>query len=340
MNPFTYSSPTDLRSALDLLGEQWGKTEILAGGTDLLALLKDDVVTPSQLVNIKGVTHLHNLTVDAGKGLQAGCLVTLDEVARDKRVARLYPALAMAINDAASPQIRNMATVGGNLCQRPRCWYFRNGYGLLASDAKGESLVLKGDNRYHAILGNAGPAYFVSPSTIAPVLVALGASIEIAGPRGSRSLALQEFYRIPGKPGEREHDLAPNEMVIRLRLPPPARGSWTAYYEVRQKHGFDWPLATATVSFQIEHNRVTSAVVVLGHVAPLPWRSKEAEASLIGKVIDEQVASDASNAALQSARNLGQNGYKIQVARVALKRAILEAAGEKVPSIHPRGVRS
>jgi len=172
------------------------------------------------------------------------------------------------------------------------------------------------------------------------VLVALGASIEIAGPRGSRSLALQEFYRIPGKPGEREHDLAPNEMVIRLRLPPPARGSWTAYYEVRQKHGFDWPLATATVSFQIEHNRVTSAVVVLGHVAPMPWRSKEAEASLIGKVIDEQVASDASNAALQSARNLGQNGYKIQVARVALKRAILEAAGEKVPSIHPRGARS
>jgi len=340
MNPFTYSSPADLPSALDLLGKQWGRTEILAGGTDLLALLKDDIVTPSQLVNIKKVGDLDSLTVDANKGLQAGCLVTLDELARDKRVAQLYPALAMALTDAASPQIRNMATLGGNLCQRPRCWYFRNGYGLLALDANGESLVLKGDNRYHAILGNTGPAYFVSPSTIAPVLVALGANIDIAGPKGSRSISLEQFYTIPQKPGEREHDLAPNEMVIRINLPPPAAGSSTAYYEVRQKHGFDWPVATATVSLQKKGDNVTAASVVLGHVAPVPWRSKEAEAALIGKVIDDQVATDASSAALQPARNLGQNGYKIQVARVALKRAILEAAGAMIPSIHRRGARS
>ena len=340
MNPFTYSSPTNLRSVLNLLGQQWGKTEILAGGTDLLSLLKDDIVTPSQLVNIKRVGTLQSLTIDAGKGLRAGCLVTLDELARDRRVARLYPALALAINDAASPQIRNMATIGGNLCQRPRCWYFRNGYGLLALDANGESLVLKGDNRYHSILGSAGPAYFVSPSTIAPVLVALGATIAIAGPKGSRSISLEEFYRIPQKPGEREHDLGPNEIVIGLKVPPPASGSSATYYEVRQKHGFDWPLATATVSFRKKHDGVTDASVVLGHVAPVPWRSKEAEAALNGKVIDEQVASDASNAALQPARSLGQNGYKIQIARAALKRAILEAAGVKVPSIHPRGVRA
>jgi xanthine dehydrogenase YagS FAD-binding subunit len=340
VNPFTYSSPTDLPSVLDLLGKQWGKTEILAGGTDLLALLKDDIVAPSQLVNIKKVGDLHSLAVDANKGLQAGCLITLDELAREDRVTKLYPALAMALNDAASPQIRNMATLGGNLCQRPRCWYFRNGYGLLALDANGESLVLKGDNRYHAILGNMGPAYFVSPSTIAPALVALGANIDIAGPKGSRSIPLEEFYKIPQKQGEREHDLAPNEIVIRLKLQPPATGSSTSYYEVRQKHGFDWPVATATVSFQKERDIVTAASVVLGHIAPVPWRSKEAEAALIGKAIDEQVASDASNAALQPARNLGQNGYKIQVARVALKRAILEAAGVQVPSVHPRGVRS
>jgi xanthine dehydrogenase YagS FAD-binding subunit len=340
VNLFTYSSPTDLPSVLDLLGKQWGKTEILAGGTDLLALLKDDIVAPSQLVNIKKVGDLHSLAVDANKGLQAGCLITLDELAREERVAKLYPALAMALNDAASPQIRNMATLGGNLCQRPRCWYFRNGYGLLALDANGESLVLKGDNRYHAILGNSGPAYFVSPSTIAPVLVALGANIDIAGAKGSRSIPLEEFYKIPRKQGEREHDLAPNEIVIRLKLQPPAVGSSTSYYEVRQKHGFDWPVATATVSFQKKRDIVTAASVVLGHVAPVPWRSKEAEAALIGKAIDEQVASDAINAALQPARNLGQNGYKIQVARVALKRAILEAAGVEVPSVHPRGVRS
>ena len=340
MNPFTYSSPTDLRSVLALLGKQWGRTEILAGGTDLLALLKDDVLAPSQLVNIKKVGELQSLVVDSNKGLEAGCLITMDELAREKRVAQLYPALATALNDAASPQIRNMATLGGNLCQRPRCWYFRNGYGLLALDANGDSMVLKGDNRYHAILGNTGPAYFVSPSTIAPVLMALGANIDIAGPKGSRSISLEQFYTIPQKPGEREHDLAPNEMVIRMNLPPPAAGSSTAYYEVRQKHGFDWPVATATVSFQKKGDNVTAASVVLGHVAPVPWRSKEAEAALIGKVIDDQVATDASSAALQPARNLGQNGYKIQVARVALKRAILAAAGAMIPSIHRRGARS
>jgi xanthine dehydrogenase YagS FAD-binding subunit len=230
-----------------------------------------------------------------------------------------------------------MATLGGNLCQRPRCWYFRNGFGLLAQASNGESLVLKGDNRYHAILGNTGPAYFVSPSTIAPVLVALGASIDIARPDGSRSIPLETFYRIPQKEGEREHDLAPNEIVIGVKLPPPAPGSSTAYYEVRQKHGFDWPAATATVSITTNQKKVTGASVVLGHVAPVPWRSKEAEAVLIGKVIDEGVASEAGNAALKPARSLGQNGYKIQI---ALKRAILQAAGLKVPPAHPTGAQS
>ncbi len=143
--------------------------------------MKDDVVTPSQLVNIKQVAGLQTLTVDKKTGLHAGCLIKLDDLATNPKVSKLYPVLATAIGDAASPQIGDMATIGGNLCQRPRCWYFRNGYGLLALDANGKSLVLQGDNRYHAILGNTGPAYFVSPSTIAPVIIALGATIGIQG---------------------------------------------------------------------------------------------------------------------------------------------------------------
>jgi xanthine dehydrogenase YagS FAD-binding subunit len=340
VNPFTYTSPSDLPSALRLLGKKWGGIELLAGGTDLLALMKDDIVAPAHLVNIKKVAGLRELKCDARTGLQAGCLVTLNEVARDRRVRNTYPVLSQAIGDAASPQIRNMATLGGNLCQRPRCWYFRNGYGLLALDATGKSLVLQGDNRYHAILGNAGPAYFVSPSTIAPVLVALGAAIEIAAPGGTRTIPLEKFYRIPQKEGEREHDLAPNEILIRLKLPPPQRDASTAYYEVRQKHGFDWPAATATVSIVTTRGKVAGASVVLGHVAPTPWRSKQAEAALIGKSIDEQVASAAATAALQPARSLGQNGYKIQIARVALRRAILQAAGIQVPPAHPTGAKS
>jgi len=340
MNAFTYTSPPVLRSALHLLSRGAGKAALLAGGTDLLALLKDDIVAPTQLINIKGIQSLHTLKIDGRTGLRAGCLKTLNELARNIDINTLYPALAVALGDAASPQIRNMATLGGNLCQRPRCWYFRNGYGLLALDASGKSLVLKGDNRYHAILGNAGPAYFVSPSTIAPVLVALGATIEIAGPKGSRSIALEEFYRIPQKQGHLEHDLGADEIVAFVNLPPPGPNSSSAYYEVRQKHGFDWPAATATVSLITKQKKIVKASVVLGSVAPIPWRSKEAESGLSGQVVNEDVATAASHAALQAAHNLGQNGYKIQIARVALRRAILQAAGLPVPPPHPSKVPS
>ena len=340
MNAFTYTSPPALQSALQLLRKGSGKAALLAGGTDLLALMKDDIVAPSQLINIKGIRSLHTLKIDRRTGLRAGCLITLNELAGNKQLLSLYPALALALGDAASPQIRNMATLGGNLCQRPRCWYFRNGYGLLALDASGKSLVLKGDNRYHAILGNAGPAYFVSPSTIAPVLVALGATVEIAGPKGSRSIALEEFYRIPQKQGDPEHALGTDEIVAFVNLPPPGPNSSTAYYEVRQKHGFDWPAATATVSLVTKNKKIAKASVVLGSVAPIPWRSKEAESALGGQVVNEAVATAASGAALQAARNLGQNGYKIQIARVALRRAILQAAGLPVPPPHPSQVPS
>jgi xanthine dehydrogenase YagS FAD-binding subunit len=339
VNAFTYTSPPALQSALQLLRKGSGKAALLAGGTDLLALLKDDIVAPSQLINIKGIRSLHTLKIDRRTGLRAGCLTTLNELACNQQLLALYPALAMALGDAASPQIRNMATLGGNLCQRPRCWYFRNGYGLLALDASGKSLVLRGDNRYHAILGNAGPAYFVSPSTIAPVLVALGATIEIAGPKGSRSIALEEFYRIPQKQGHREHDLGTDEIVAFVNLPPPGPNSSSAYYEVRQKHGFDWPAATATVSLVTKNRKIATASVVLGSVAPIPWRSKEAESALGGQVVNEDVTTAASQAALQAAHNLGQNGYKIQIARVALRRAILQAAGLPVPPPHPSQVQ-
>src|SRR6516225_9990337 len=241
VNSFEYASPNSVQDAISLLNPKWGATEILAGGTDLVALMKDFVIKPTRLINIKKIAGMSAVSFTPRTGLCIGALVTMDDLAKHPLVTKQYPTLAQAIGDAASPQIRNRATLGGNLCQRPRCWYFRNGYGLLGLDAKGQSLVLQGDNRYHAILGNAGPAYFVSPSTIAPVLVALGAVIEIAAFHGTRTIPLENFYRIPQKEGEREHDLAPNEILIRLKLPPPERGASTAYYEVRQKHGFDWP---------------------------------------------------------------------------------------------------
>jgi xanthine dehydrogenase YagS FAD-binding subunit len=326
MRPFEFATPTAKEQAVGLLGASWADAQVLAGGTDLLALMKDDVVSPKRLVNIKSLPGLNTIAMAAATGLRAGALVRLQELADNAQVRRHYPMLAAAADDAASPQIRNMATLGGNLCQRPRCWYFRNGFGLLPKDEAGKSLVLQGDNRYHAILGNDGPAYFVSPSSVAPALVALGARVRIFGPGGAREVPLEKFFVIPRSENEREHDLKANEIVTEIVVPPPG-GARTAHYEVRQKEAFDWPLATASVALAMNGNNVRSARVVLGHVAPVPWLSAEAEAALVGKAINEQSADAAGRAAVSTAKSLGRNAYKIQLARVAVKRAIMQAAG-------------
>jgi xanthine dehydrogenase YagS FAD-binding subunit len=197
MRAFEYTSPKTREQVVSLLGKSWGEVEVLAGGTDLLSLMKDEITTPKRLVNIKEIEELHGITRGPGPGLRFGALATLAEIGRNEGVQAELPALAAAAADAASPQIRNMATLGGNLCQRPRCWYFRTGNGLLAQDKDGGSMVLKGDNRYHAILGNDGPAYFVSPSSVVPVLIAYRATVRIFGPQGPRELPLEKFFVIP-----------------------------------------------------------------------------------------------------------------------------------------------
>jgi xanthine dehydrogenase YagS FAD-binding subunit len=325
MRPFEYVSPANTKQAASLLAATWGQTEILAGGTDLLALMKEDVVAPKRLVNIKEIAELHGVTANA-QGLRIGALTTLGELVADAKVHAKYPALAEAIQEAASPQIRNMATIGGNLCQRPRCWYFRSGLGLLPKDESGRDLVGDGDNRYHAILGNDGPAKFISPSTIVPALIAYGASIRLEGPKGRRELSLQKFYVNPKNEDEREHDLKPNEVLTEI-IVPPADGWKVAHYEVRQKAAFDWPLAVAAVALKLDGSNVQAARVVLGYVAPTPWLSPEAESALKGQSISEETAQKAAAAALSSAKPLSGNAYKVQIARVAVKRAILKAAG-------------
>ncbi|HEV3205733.1 MAG TPA: xanthine dehydrogenase family protein subunit M [Terriglobales bacterium] len=324
MRPFEYASPTSRAQAVSLLGTAWGNTEILAGGTDLLALMKDDVVSPKRLINIKEIKDLHGIS-SSPRGMRIGALTTLGDLADDAGVKKNYPALAEAVIEAASPQIRSLATIGGNLCQRPRCWYFRNGFGLLPKDQAGKELVAAGENRYHAILGNEGPAKFVSPSTVVPVLIAYGAVIRLEGPKGKRELPLAKFFVIPKADGEREHDLSPNEVVTEVVLPP-APGMKAAHYEIRQKEAFDWPLAVTAVALKMDGAKIQSARVVLGYVAPVPWPSPEAEQVLRGQTVDEGIAQKAADAALQNARPLTSNGYKVQLARVALKRAILKAA--------------
>ena len=324
MRAFEYVSPNTRAQAVSLLGTAWGNTEVLAGGTDLLALMKDDVVTPKRLVNLKDIKDLHGVSSSA-QGLRIGALTKLGDLADDANVGKNYPALAEALMEAASPQIRNMATIGGNICQRPRCWYFRNGLGLLAKDANGKELVADGDNRYHAILGNDGPAKFVSPSTVVPILIAYGAKIRLEGPQGKRELPLEKFFTIPKTEDEREHDLHSDEIVTELVLPS-ATNVKAAHYEIRQKEAFDWPLAVAAVALKMNGSNAQSVRVVLGYVAPTPWPSPEAEQALAGQPINADTAQKAAEAALTNAKPLSQNSYKIQLARVALKRALLKAA--------------
>jgi xanthine dehydrogenase YagS FAD-binding subunit len=324
MRPFEYVSPNTRRQAISLLGTSWGNAEILAGGTDLLALMKDDVVAPKRLINLKGIDDLHGVSSQAD-GLHIGSLTTLSDLADDTAVRRNYPALAEALLEAASPQIRNQATLGGNLCQRPRCWYFRNGFGLLPKNQAGKELIAEGENRYHAILGNEGPAKFVSPSTVAPILVAYGAKVRLEGPKGKRELPLEKFFVIPKNEGEREHDLRPNEIVTEVVIPP-ASDLRAAHYEIRQKEAFDWPLAVAGVVLKMRGSNVESARVVLGYVAPVPWPSPEAEQALAGQRVNKDTVQRAGEAALANAKPLSHNAYKVQLARVALKRAIFKAA--------------
>lgn len=327
MQAFEYANPSTKKEAIRLLAEAPGSA-LLAGGTDLTTLMKDFIVSPKRVVNIKQIQELKGITYDPRAGLRIGALVTLAELMNHEQVKQEYPALWQAADGVRSPQIRALGTVAGDLCQRPRCWYYRSGFGLLATH-NGKSLVVEGDNRYHAILGNSGPAYFVNPSSLAPALIALGARLKVAGPGGAREVAVEKFYTIPRREGEKEYALADEEIVTDI-LVPPASGRRSATYEVRQKEALDWPLAAAAVVLEMQGERTQSARIVLGHVAPVPWPAPQAEKVVAGKMIDADTAARAGEAAVEGSRSLSMNGYKIQLARVAVKRAILRATGREV----------
>lgn len=324
MQAFEYASPTTLKEAVALLGSSWDDAAVLAGGTDLLSLMKEYVYSPKRVVNIKGIKELGGIT-RAGAGLRIGAAVTFDELTSSPAVRLSYPSILQAARGVSSPQIRNMGTVGGDLCQRPRCWYFRNGFGILAQK-DGRSLVPEGENRYHAIFGG-GPAYFVSASSLGPALIALGARVKVMGPSGAREIAAGQFFVAPSRASEREIAIRPNEIVTQVVIPSAA--SRNATYEVRQKEALDWPLATASVALTMKGSSVSSARVVLGHVAPTPWVAKQAEQLLAGKSVTPEVAEEAGKAAVADAKPFDGNAYKVQLAKVAVKRAVLAAAGVK-----------
>lgn len=323
MNPFQYANPAKLEDAIALLADQPDESEVLAGGTDLVSCLKQNLVAPKRVVSLKAVTGLKGIDVGPDE-VRIGAATTLAELSEHEAIRKLFPSLVHAIDQIGSPQIISAATLGGDLCQRPRCWYFRQGFGLLGQH-EGKSLIPEGDNRYHAVFGNEGPAYFVCPSSLAPVLVALRATMTLAGPGGrTRRLKVGEFFRTPKTARERENVLEPNEIVSFIHIP--LAGLANAVYEVRARAQFDWPLVIAAVAFQ-RGDTVQGAEVVLGQVASIPWHAVKSESVLNGKKLDPAMAAKAGEAAAAGATPLSQNAYKVQLVKVAVKRALLAAAG-------------
>jgi xanthine dehydrogenase YagS FAD-binding subunit len=323
MKAFEYAAPTSTQDALEALSGS--EALALSGGTDLLGRMKDYVTSPDRVVYLKDVKDLCGIDEkDGGLVIRAG--TRLVEILGDKQIAKLYPALRQATLGVGTPQIRNMATLGGNLCQRPRCWYYRNGLGLLGMK-DGKSLVRDGDNRYHAIFLTDGNALFTSPSSLAVPLIALGARATILGAKGERTLPVEDLYQVPKRDQDRELTIAPGELLLKVTIPAP-RGK-NASYEVRQKQSHDWPLVLCSVNLETDGGKVGNGRVVLYGVAPTPWRSKAAEEALRGKELNRETAEAAAEAAVKDAKPLSMNGYKVPLTKTVVQRALLTLADDR-----------
>jgi xanthine dehydrogenase YagS FAD-binding subunit len=326
MKNFTYYRPSSVDQAVALLAGEWGPTELLGGGTDLLDLQKEYIAQPDKVISLNGIKELSGIN-QSRNGFMIGAATKLAEIAEHPELRKLAPALTTAAGDIGGPQIRNMGTLGGNLCQRNRCWYFRDEHVHCLLKGGKKCYATDGENRYHAIFTQGHPCVIVNPSTLAPALIALGGKATVAGPKGTREIELAKFFQAPRSANEREHVLAPNEVVLRVTIQ--TRDVKNASYEVRHKQSHDWPLVQAAVAFQLDGGKAKDVKVVLGHVAPTPLVAEEAAKALEGKAVDETTATEAGQAAARGARPLSQNAYKAKLVEVAVKRAALAAAGAK-----------
>jgi len=323
---FEFVNAATTERAIELLGTDRGRAQILAGGTDLLDELKEGLIAPERLVNLKANKNLKYLRFSPADGLKIGALTTLSELEVHAAVRGRYPMLAAAVRVIASPQIRNMATVGGNLCQRPRCWYYRND--ALDCARKGGPIcyAVSGENQYHAILGGH-LCFIVHPSDLAPALIAHEAKITYAGPGGRKTIPLAEFFLGPEKDITRETVLAPNEVVEEISVPTPTANARGVYLKVRERSTWDFSTLSVAALVEMDGAVCRRARLVLGAVAPVPWPAPEADKVLTGARITPAVARQAAEAALRGARPMSHNAYKLPLAKNLVRRAILEAAG-------------
>ncbi|MBI3735722.1 FAD binding domain-containing protein [Candidatus Sumerlaeota bacterium] len=303
--------------------DEYGRKVMLkAGGIDLLDQMKEMMIAPERLVNLKaGEKDLKYIKEDGGK-IAIGPLITLSELAKNPIIKEKFAALAQAAYRAATPQIRNVATVAGNLCQRPRCWYFRNNEFHCLKKGGDTCFAKEGENQYHAVFGK-GPSYIVHPSNLAAPLVAVNAEIDIRGSKGNRVVKAADFFTMPDENPMKENVLEADEVIAEIRVPAGIKKS--AYLDVREKQSYDWPLVAAAAALTDDGWQV-----VMGAVAPKPWRAKESEKILGKSVINEELAAKAGEAATAGANPLQYNKYKVDLIKVVVRRALLKAAGMEV----------
>jgi xanthine dehydrogenase YagS FAD-binding subunit len=275
-----------------------------------------------KVVSISQLAELHGVTRTSSGGVRIGALAKVAEVVTDPLIHDAYRGLAQAASEVASPQLRNQGTIGGNICQKPRCWYYRGEFNCLR---KGGSTcyALAGESQFHCVLGGYG-CYIVHPSDTAPALVSLAATVHIAGPRGTRSVPIDEFHVPPRQDPQRETVLEPNEIVTHIELPPPPTGLRSSYRKVRARGSWDFALAGVALALTLDGGSVTGGRVVLSGAAPVPWRSREAEEVITGQRVDAAVAAQAAAAAMQDAMPLKRNGYKVPLFKGLIEEELLK----------------
>ena len=319
---FSYLRARSIDEAARFLSQDGSRLH--AGGTDLLGCLRDRVFEASTVVSIAGIEALRGIHEVPDGGLRIGALTTISEIARSPIVSAKYRALSMAAGEVASPQLRNQGTIGGNICQKPRCWYYRGDFHCLRKGGE-ECFAIEGENSYHCIFGGDN-CYIVHPSDTAPALAALAARVTIVGPKGMRTVALEDFHVSPSTDYTVETVLEPGEIVAEIVLPPPAQGLRSAYRKVRARRSWDFALAGMATAIVFDGERVTDCRVFLSGAAPVPWHASEAAAVLKGRKLDGKVAADAAEAVLTDAEPMAHNGYKIPLFRAVIEQELMAMA--------------
>ena len=332
MKAFEWVNASNVSEAVQLLASAPAPRDMddaprpIAGGQDLLTTMKDYSTRPTRVVNLKTIRGLNRIQDNARQGLTIGALVTLSQLEENPVVRASFPGLAEAAHSIATPQIRNLGTVGGNLCQRPRCWYFRLEEVVCLKKGGSECYAATGENKYNAIFGG-GPSYIVHPSDLAPMLLALGASVSVTGAEGKRVIPLDKFFTLPSEGSiRRENVLKNDEIITQINVPASSFASHSTYLKFKERESLDFALASVAAAVQLGVSKtVSQARLVLGGVAPIPWRVPEAEQFLIGKALNSDVLKETARLALAGAHPLEKNAYKIPLTQTLVRRALAKA---------------